>query len=373
VSIHVLEGVAAGEPPEARGIARDSVRLLRVDPTGAHHGRFTDLPSLLTPGDLIVVNTSRTLPAALDGHWRGGQPVTVHFSTARDDGSWIVELRPAPSADGPVRDAAAYERVELPGDASITLLAPYPDPSATRLWVAEVAAECGVIAHLLRYGRPIHYSYVARSWPIEDYQTVFAKDLGSAEMPSAGRPFTDQLVTDLVTRGVGIAPITLHAGVSSLEGDEGPLPEWFSVPAETARLVGLHRQHGGRIVAVGTTATRALESAADEGGTVHTTKGWTNLVLGPHREARVVDGIITGWHTPGGSHLRLLEAVAGSDLVAMAYREAFANHYRWHEFGDSCLLLRNAKSSPNGNDMGNGRTNGDCDERSDRPDPQAAA
>jgi S-adenosylmethionine:tRNA ribosyltransferase-isomerase len=202
-----------------------------------------------------------------------------------------------------------------------------------------VAVEGGVVPYLHRVGRPIRYAYVPRPHPLGAYQTVFAHVPGSAEMPSAGRPFTAEIVTELVTRGVLVAPLTLHTGVSSPEQGEPPQPERFDVPSSTAALVNHVRRSGGRVVAVGTTVTRALEAAAAENGTVHATSGWTDLVLGPQRPARVVTGLITGWHAPGASHLQLLQAVAGADLVARAYADALRERYRWHEFGDSCLLL----------------------------------
>jgi S-adenosylmethionine:tRNA ribosyltransferase-isomerase len=175
--------------------------------------------------------------------------------------------------------------------------------------------------------------------PLAEYQTVFARTPGSAEMPSAGRPFTRKLVTDLVTRGIGIAPIELHTGVSSQDPGEPPQPERFTVPATTARAVNTTRAWGSRVVAVGTTVTRALESAVDSVGVVRATRGWTDLVLGPQRPAQAVSGLVTGWHAPGASHLQLLEAVAGPQLVDRAYAEALRARYLWHEFGDSCLLL----------------------------------
>ncbi|MGH3253579.1 MAG: S-adenosylmethionine:tRNA ribosyltransferase-isomerase, partial [Trebonia sp.] len=157
--------------------------------------------------------------------------------------------------------------------------------------------------------------------------------------PRYRSPRGAQVVTDLITRGAALAPGVLHTGVSSQEPGEPPQPERFHVPAATARLVNSTRQAGGRVVAVGTTVTRALESAADSGGSVRARHGWTDLVLGPSRPARVVTGLVTGWHAPGASHLALLAAVAGSSLVERAYAEAVGLGYRWHEFGDSCLLL----------------------------------
>jgi S-adenosylmethionine:tRNA ribosyltransferase-isomerase len=336
--------LAATEPPEARGLGRDGVRLLVATPDAVWHSHFAELPRYLKPGDLLVVNTSATQPAAVDGRLRdGARRVTVHFSTALDDGSWLVELRPRERATGPVRDAVAGQRVDLPGGATLTLLAGYPGggPGSDRLWRASVNTD--VRRLLTTNGRPIAYGYVTKRWPLPAYQTVFARTTddadGSAEMPSAGRPFSTGLVTELVTTGVAVVPVTLHTGVSSLEKHEPPLPERFRVPASTARLVNATRAGGGRVVAVGTTVTRALETVADEDGTVRAGDGWTELVLGPDRPARTVDGLVTGWHEPGASHLLLLEAVAGARLVGEAYREAIRERYLWHEFGDSSLLL----------------------------------
>lgn len=323
----------ATEPPEVRGLARDGVRLLVAEPGRLRHARFARLADFLDEGDLVVVNTSRTLAAAVDAA-RAGEPVTVHFSTELPDGDWVVELRRA----GPVLDAVAGERIDLPERAELLLVDSYPIQGVpgSRLWRGKVD---GVFGLLTRHGRPISYEYLNGRWSLRRYQTVFATVPGSAEMPSAGRPFRDKLVTSLVRKGITVAPIVLHTGVSSQEEGEPPLPERFTVPAATARLVESARGAGGRVVAVGTTVTRALETVAAPGGAVHPAEGWTDLVLGPGRPARVVNGLITGWHAPGASHLALLEAVAGADLVNLAYREAEGAGYRWHEFGDSCLLL----------------------------------
>jgi S-adenosylmethionine:tRNA ribosyltransferase-isomerase len=343
---HRPPGTDATEPPEAHGVARDGVRLLVARPGGINHARFADLGYYLRPGDLLVVNNSATLPAATDG-LRAGRPIAVHFSTARDK-NWVVELRPAENASGPLPDVRPGERIDLPGGAALSVGSSYPRPGVdgARLWTARVVLEGDVGSYLARYGRPIRYSYVPRQWPLRYYQTVFARHPGSAEMPSAARPFSTDLVTSLVSAGIGIAPITLHAGVSSAEAGEPPTPEWFSVPAASARAVNSTRAAGGRVVAVGTTATRALESAANAAGVVRQAMGWTDLVVGPDRPVRAVNGLITGWHDAGASHLLLLEAVAGPDIVATAYAEAVEQRYRWHEFGDSALLLPGGVDPP---------------------------
>ena len=337
-------GSDATEPPEAHGVARDEVKLLVARPSGVSHTRFADLGDHLRPGDLLVVNNSATLPAAVDGS-RAGRPIAIHFSTARAEMMWVVELRwpggPAGDATGHLTDIRPGERIGMPGGGALVVGSSYPEPGVDggRLWTARVVVEGDVAAYLTRYGRPIRYSYVPRPWDLRYYQTVFARRPGSAEMPSAARPFSTELVTALVADGIAIAPITLHTGVSSAESGEPPVAELFAVPPATARLVNLTRSAGGRVIAIGTTVTRALESAATADGVVRQAVGWTDLVLGPGRPCRVVDGLITGWHDAGASHLLLLEAVAGPDLVATAYREAVAHGYLWHEFGDSALLL----------------------------------
>jgi len=327
------DGLAATEPPADR----DGVRLLVASAGGLRHARFRQLGEFLSAGDLVVVNTSATLAAAVDGN-RAGAGVTVHFSTALDDGAWVIEVRPAGASTGPVDGLRPGEVITLDAGASLVLDRPRP-AGQTRLWAARPRIDGGVSLFLARHGRPIRYAYVPRPWPLADYQTVFAREPGSAEMPSAGRPFTAETVTDLITRGVAVAPVVLHTGVSSQEPGEPPQPERFRVPGATARLVNAAREAGGRVIAVGTTVTRALESAVGPDGAVHDGQGWTDLVLGPARPARVVTGLVTGWHAPGASHLALLAAVGGADLVERAYAAALSAEYRWHEFGDSCLLL----------------------------------
>jgi S-adenosylmethionine:tRNA ribosyltransferase-isomerase len=327
------EGFDATEPPAVR----DGVRLLVAAEAGMRHARFAQIAEFLAPGDLVVVNTSATLAAAVDGK-RSGTGVEVHFSAELGDGAWVVEVRPAGASTGPVTDLGPGEVITLDAGADLVVGRPRPAGQA-RLWEVRPRVEGGVPAFLARHGRPIRYAYVPRPWPLAEYQTVFAREPGSAEMPSAGRPFTGEVVTELITRGVALAPVVLHTGVSSQEPGEPPQPERFRVPEATARLVNLTRQAGGRVVAVGTTVTRALESAADTGGSVRARHGVTDLVLGPARPARVVTGLVTGWHAPGASHLDLLAAVADESLVGRAYAEAVRSGYRWHEFGDSCLLL----------------------------------
>lgn len=330
----------AHEPPEQRGSSRDRVRLLIATPRSIAHRRFDEIGTFLRPGDLLVVNTSSTRPGAIDGIRDNGGPVVVHLSSERARGVWDIELRRTDGA-GPVLDGASGERIHLTGGAVAELRRPSrPDAPIPRLWRAAITSPGGSVhRHMNMHGRPITYGSNGSGWPLEAYQTVFARHPGSAEMASAGRPFSVRLVTELMSLGVMFAPITLHAGVSSPETGEPPGPEWFSVPPVTASLVNLAASLGRRVIAIGTTATRAIESAATPERVVIPATGWTDLVLDPDRPTRVVDGLVTGWHESGASHLSLLDAVAGSSLVDAAYTAALAGEYLWHEFGDSCLLL----------------------------------
>lgn len=326
----------AHEPPEARGLARDGVRLLvgEVSTGATAHRRFTDLPRLLRAGDVLVVNTSGTLPAAVPVV---GSPLTVHFSTELDRGEWLVELREAAGkATRPHDGGVAGQRYPLPGGGSVRLREEF---SRGRLWTATVDTGGPVPGYLRAYGQPIRYDYVPRPWPLTYYQTVFATEPGSAEMPSAARPFTEALVTALVSRGVGIAPITLHTGVASPERDEPPYAERYSVPESTARLVRLALGAGARVVAAGTTVVRALEAAATDGRVI-ASEGWTSHVVTPETGVRAVTGLITGLHEPRSSHLMMLAAVAGERPLRAAYEAALREGYLWHEFGDAHLILR---------------------------------
>jgi S-adenosylmethionine:tRNA ribosyltransferase-isomerase len=327
----------ATTPPEERGIPRDGVRLLVAAPGQVRHLTFAALGTVLTPGDLVVVNTSATLPAALDATRSDRSPVVVHVAGRLADGRTRIELR-RPDGRAPVLDGRVGEVLTLAHGTRVRLVS-LADPPRRRLWVAAFSSDGPLEDELSAYGRPITYGYLDGTYPLSAYQPAVARHPGSAEMPSAARPLTPEVITDLVTRGIAVAPIVLHAGVSSLEADEPPQPEWFEVPEGTARLVNHTRRHGGRVVAIGTTVTRALESVASMGGSAGAEAGWTDLVLGPERPARTVDGLVTGWHEADASHLRLLEAVAGVELVRQAYDAALAGPYLWHEFGDSCLLL----------------------------------
>ncbi|MFJ5778522.1 S-adenosylmethionine:tRNA ribosyltransferase-isomerase [Streptomyces sp. NPDC093094] len=336
--------LSARVPAEQRGpgLDRDAVRLLVSRGGAVSHHAFAELPGLLRAGDLLVVNTSPTLAAAVDGRI-GHARVVVHFSTRGDDGRWAVELRD-PDGRGSTRARAggpAGSVVGLDGGGRLVVEEPLGG-GGDRLWWARPEGQ-DVAGLLRRHGRPIRYSYTERDQPLSVYQTVFALPSddgeGSAEMPSAARPFTARLVAELVSRGVQFAPVTLHTGVASAEAHEPPYPERFAVPEASARLVNAVRAGDGRVVAVGTTAVRAVESATGADGVVRAAGGWTDLVVTPERGVRAVDGLLTGLHEPAASHLLMLRAVAGRAAVDRAYEAALRERYLWHEFGDVHLLL----------------------------------
>jgi S-adenosylmethionine:tRNA ribosyltransferase-isomerase len=334
----------AGAPPESRGLTRDAVRMMVASRSTGRltHSTFALLPAFLTEGDLVVVNTSGTIPAALtattaSGGRDCGDGIVVHLSTRLDDDRWVVEPRRAvghaterwPDEDPP-------RRLLLGEAASMSLQERYLD--SRRLWVAELDLPQPVLTWLTVHGRPIRYRYVERQWPLSAYQNVYVTEPGSAEMPSAGRPFTTDVITRLVAKGVGVTPIVLHTGVASLEADELPYPEHARVSPTTAQRVNATHAAGGRVIAVGTTVVRALESAVDDAGTAHAFDGWTELVITPERGVRAVDGLLTGWHEPEASHLLMLEAVAGRALLESSYGASLAEAYQWHEFGDVHLI-----------------------------------
>jgi S-adenosylmethionine:tRNA ribosyltransferase-isomerase len=347
----------AGEPPEARGLRRDEVRLMvsYLDDDSIVHSRFGDLPEFLRAGDTLVVNTSGTMNAALPAERSDGTPLTVHLSTHLPADLWVVELRSS-SGYEPVLDGKSGEVLSLPAGASMVLHTPYlserrqRDNESNRLWISTLNLHVNLNDYLDLNGSPIRYGYVRESWPASYYQTVYATEIGSAEMPSAGRAFTPELITRLVANGVSVVPLILHTGVASLEDDEPPYQEFYRVPPETAAAINSARATGRRVVAVGTTVVRALETVTDRDGSIHPGEGWTDVFITPERGIRSVDAMLTGLHEPRSTHLSMLEALVGSvsryslstsgaQHLEVAYSEALKRGYLWHEFGDLHLIL----------------------------------
>jgi S-adenosylmethionine:tRNA ribosyltransferase-isomerase len=343
MSFDLPDELIALDPPEDRGLRRDDVRLLVSSLAGGaiNHRNFRELPDLLTAGDVLVINTSATIPASLPAIAADGTLLRLHLSTHLPADLWIVELRrPSETGPRPFVDEAPRELV-LPDGGRAQLLAPYAidrdQVVSRRLWVCELSLPREFHSYLHEHGSPITYG--PRSHPLDRYQTVFATEPGSAEMPSAARAFTPELLTSLVASGVEVAPLLLHTGVSSPEAHEPPFEEYYRVSPATAKRIDAARLAGGRIIAVGTTVVRALETVVDDRGRFHPGEGWTRLVVSPDHDIRGVDGLLTGWHEPLSSHLWMIESIAGPAILRRAYAAALESRYLWHEFGDLHLIF----------------------------------
>src|SRR5579872_2977848 len=329
IAFQLPSALEAHEPPEARGLGRDGVRMLVSRTNGDLDAGFREIADFLNPGDVLVINTSATIPAALRANKADGSALELHISTALQGGLYVVEPRL-------VRDVSA-ETLTLAGGGRAHLLAPYA--GSARLWIAKLELPEPLIAYLDRFGEPISYPYIRGSWPLPYYQTAFAIHPGSSEMPSAGRPFSAAVLERLVRKGVIVARLTLHCGVASLEHDEPPYEERFTVPAETAETVNAARRQGRQVIAVGTTVARALESAIDEKGRLVAARGWTEHVISPTHPVRTFSGLLTGFHEPRSTHLALVQALVPLRHLERAYSRALAGAYLWHEFGDVHLIL----------------------------------
>lgn len=330
--------LVATAPAESAGRARDAGRLLVSNIAGHRHGHFSDLAQFLEPGDLLVVNRSATLPASLPARAHSGEFV-LNLSTNYGAGLWLAEPRLSHASPGPVPGLGPGDEFRAAG-LKARLIAAFPD--IPRLWFVQF--EAGLGQAMVRYGRPIRYAYVDGKHDLKYYQTYFSAVPGSAEMPSAAYPFTGRVVRRLLDRGVQLASVVLHTGVSSLEVEVDDIsqhtlyPEPYVVSQGAARAVNQAKSAGRRVIAVGTTVVRALESAWD-GQAVRASSGFTRLYIHPERGQVVVDGLLTGLHDPLTSHLAMLYTVAGKALIHEAYAEAGREGYHWHEFGDSHLIL----------------------------------
>jgi S-adenosylmethionine:tRNA ribosyltransferase-isomerase len=348
IEFNLPSSLEASEPPEERGLSRDEVRLMVSyrNNNNIIHSKFTNLADFIEPGDLLVINTSGTMSSAIDATRKDGTKLKLHLSTHLPSDLWIVEVRRIEgNSTKPFNSIRPCETLSLPGGANVTLHAHYryvgseTVQESERLWIATLNIPIPLQEYLREYGIPIRYGYVKENWPISYYQTVYATEPGSAEMPSAGRAFTSELLTKLVSKGVQIAPLLLHTGVSSLEGNELPYEEYFRIPEETAQIINETRKTGKRVIAVGTTVVRALETVTDKSGVTHPGQGWTNIIISPERGIRSVNAMLTGLHEPKATHLAMLEALAGIEHLSITYQEAIKEKYLWHEFGDLHLLL----------------------------------
>ena len=326
----------ATTPLELRGGQRDDARLLITSQDGHNvtHTQMKHIADALRPGDVMVINNSQTIPA----HLLATNGRALHLSQQLDRAHWIVEIRtPQGVSTAPFRDAQIGDRYELPAQITATLKAPFDDHR--RLWIAHLALPEPMLPYLMRHAQPIRYNYLKDALPIQMYQTDIGEVFGSVEMPSAGRGITPRVLARLKQKGVIVAPITLHCGVSSLERTEPPHAEYFEVPEQTARQINDARHQGHRVIAVGTTALRALESSW-RAGQAHAASGHTSLLFSATSTIESVDGLISGFHPPDASHVHVLEAIISQDHLHRAYAEASHAAYLSHEFGDLHLMWR---------------------------------
>ncbi len=334
--LELPSALRASLPAELRGGRRDQVRLMVVDRRkgSVTHTRFDRLGDFLAPGDLLVVNSSRTLPAALAARRENGEPIELRLCVRRQTAWDVLAVEPAaPHRNVPL---APGERITLAGGEAARVMGRRPD--IPLLWRLEVSG--GSLEPILKSGRPIRYSYVPVAVPMDYYQNVYASHPGSAETPSAGRAFTWELLLALRRAGVPVAEIVLHTGLSSFQDDAFDaehhlFEEWFEVEAAAARAI----DRAARVIAVGTTVVRALETTATPDGKVRPARGWTDLKILPSSPLRVVDALLTGFHEPQASHFDLLRAFVDQPLLQRAYSEAIERGYLWHEFGDTALIL----------------------------------
>lgn len=337
--------LSAKEPPERRGIARDQVRLMVID-LATHqveHTRFDRLGEFLRPSDLLVFNSSRTLPASLDCcEIPMGLCMEIRLAEHLPDDTWLALLmcqRGNPFACG------LRSGMQIDFGQRLTATVYERDENIPRLWKIRFSKSGTELMDLIyRLGRPIRYEYVSAPWDLDYYQTVYATEPGSAEMPSAGRAFTWKLLFDLKRRGVETVYILLHTGLSSYMDDEldaqhPASEEEYLITEAAAQKINRTREAGGRVIAVGTTVVRALESVANEMGKVQAGHGYTRLHITANHKPKVVDGLLTGMHEPEVSHLDLLTAFLSAEKIREAYEEAVQQRYLWHEFGDLNLII----------------------------------
>jgi S-adenosylmethionine:tRNA ribosyltransferase-isomerase len=337
--------LSAKEPPERRGIARDGVRLLVLD-RATHqttHTRFDQLGEFLRAGDLLVFNSSRTLPAVLEGCGAPEGPcIELRLAEHLPDDTWLALLM---CQRGDPFGCGLRAGMQIAFGEGLVGSVLEQDRRIPRLWRVRFSrAGTELMNALYRLGRPVRYEYVAAPWDLDYYQTVYAREPGSAEMPSAGRAFTWQLLFDLRRRGVQVAYIVLHTGLSSymdddLDAQHPASEEEFFIGALAAEKINEARAHGRRIIAVGTTVVRALESVADDDGLIRPGHGYTRLRITANHTLATVNGLLTGLHEPEASHLDLLTAFLSADEIRTAYEDAVQRGYLWHEFGDLNLIV----------------------------------
>ena len=321
---------------------RDSAKLLCVGPDGKLLDReFNQLAGELRDGDLMVFNNTKVIPAQLEGY-RGDVRIELTLHKEIAAGRWRAFARPA-------RRLHEGDRIEIAEGFAATVVAPR-NGAEVELDFALNAAQFG--QSLAAHGLPPLPPYIRRARPVDardrqDYQTVYAEHDGAVAAPTAGLHFTDAMLEELATRGIGKAIVTLHVGAGTFlpmmaedTDDHVMHAEWGLVSAETADMINRTRADGGRVVAVGTTSLRLLEAAADENDQVQPFEGETDIFIVPGYRFKAVDMLITNFHLPKSTLFMLVSAFAGLETMQAAYAHAIANGYRFYSYGDGSLLTR---------------------------------
>lgn len=330
------------KPTEERKLRRDEVRLLVTDKAcQTEHTTFNHLPSFLNSGDVLVVNTSATIASALPVLLPGGQEGRLHISTKLTDEKRLIEVREV-RGNKTIRwkQGAAGMVLQLAPDATVTLKQKfYNNNQWLHLWIADFKTDQSLKTWQAANAKPIQYEKLDRQYPLSYYQTFFSFHPGSAEMPSAGRGFTPELVEMLLKKGVVLAPVLLHTGVSSLEENETPYPEYMEINPVSAAIINAAKSQARRVIAVGTTCVRAVETAVNNEGLVMPYRGNTELFINRGYSMKIVDGLLTGFHEPKASHLNILQSIGGFEQIDIAYQQAIKAGYYWHQFGDLHLIF----------------------------------
>ncbi|MBS4177937.1 S-adenosylmethionine:tRNA ribosyltransferase-isomerase [Lederbergia citrea] len=321
-------------PAEYRGKSREDVRLLVLDRLNGttFHAHFNQLQDYLMPGDLLVINNSRTIPAVLTGKYKNNT-IEVRLSRQVSEQEWDAVILGNTLAIG--------STLTFPGDMSAVVISDGSELPLVTLSFSKSGLD--LLNHIYRIGLPIHYEYIDYPWPLDTYQTAFASVPGSVEMPSAGRALSWKMLNNLKEQGIDFGFLQLHTGLSYYGENMWPHPEKhpesYCIPLKTAQQIAKTKVNGGRVIAVGTTVVRALETAANEDGTVKPQSGLTSLYIKKDYQLTVVDGLLTGFHEPEASHLDLLTAFIEENHLIKAYSKALDQGYLWHEFGDMNLVL----------------------------------
>lgn len=349
-------------------VPRDSSRLLVVaSPPTYNHRIFRELPELLQPGDLLVMNNTRVLPARLHGRKVGGAQVEVLLLEEQAADRWLALVKPGrrlkPGARirffkrgadvgvGETVNGSDPEVAEPDGSLEATIVAVDPATSG-RILQFELPSDRPLLSAIQALGEVPLPPYITQSEvDPEQYQTVYGDRPGSAAAPTAGLHFTPELLERLTAKGIEQAQITLHVGVGTFRPVElenitthKMHGEWLEVLSATVDKINATKRNGGRVIAVGTTATRALESAAQT-GTLQPFSGKSDLFIYPGYQWRVVDGLITNFHLPKSSLMMLVSALIGRDRLLRLYAEAIAQNYRFYSFGDAMLVLPEAATA----------------------------